>query len=148
MSIFGFFPFIQTFVGVVDIARLEDFLTTLRMNIFFMPFRVKSVMHKSVCLILIGRCTESPANPITVGGDAKEAAFVAQVFPSLFLLHPSIFFYLNSLPSPIPPPIYTPAKQTIFRLTGVLFRLPGVLFWLTGVQFKHYFGLPLNNGLH
>ena len=29
MSIFGFLPILQTFVGVVDIARLEDFLTML-----------------------------------------------------------------------------------------------------------------------
>ena len=35
MSIFGFLSILQTFVGVADITRLEDFLTMLAaMNIF------------------------------------------------------------------------------------------------------------------
>ena len=36
MSIFGFLPLLQTFVGVADITRLEDFLRML--NIFFHAF--------------------------------------------------------------------------------------------------------------
>ena len=35
MSIFGFLPLLQTFVGVADITRPEDFLTMVAaMNIF------------------------------------------------------------------------------------------------------------------
>jgi len=35
MSFFGFLPLLQTFVGIADITRLEDFLTMLAVtNIF------------------------------------------------------------------------------------------------------------------
>ena len=51
MSIFGFLPLLQIFVGVADITRLEDFLIMFAMNLFS---RVKSVMQKSARLILIG----------------------------------------------------------------------------------------------
>ena len=53
MSIFGFLPLLQTFVGVADITRLEDFLRMLNIY-FFTPSRVKSVMQKRARLILIG----------------------------------------------------------------------------------------------
>jgi len=49
MSVFGFLSLLQTFVGVADITRLEDFLTILTaMNIFHAFLRKGSHAEKRV----------------------------------------------------------------------------------------------------
>jgi len=55
MSIFGFLSHLQTFVGVADITRLENFSHNAHCyEYFFTPSRVKAVMQKGARLILIG----------------------------------------------------------------------------------------------
>lgn len=51
ISIFGFLPLLQTFVGVADIMRLEDYLTMLVAMNIFSRLHVQSQSCRKACTL-------------------------------------------------------------------------------------------------